>query len=1298
MNPFLTHCPLLVRGSLTALLSGLLLGAQAQPTVTSTTPARNANAAPRPGNVALTYSQPINSATASTVRVFSQQAGGRKALAAAAASGNTVTLDPAVDFKPGEVVFVTAPATVLGTGGAAAVPYVYQFTAQAGAGPGTFMGGTSIPTGIQPRSVVTADLDGDGDLDFVTANYDFVNNSSSTLIVRLNNGNGTFTNGNNVAVGDGPVGVTAADVNGDGYLDLLAANRVSNTISVRLNNGNATFSGTTEVPVGVRPLAVVAADVDGDGDLDLLVPNLMNSNPSVITSTVSVRLNNGSGVFSGTTEISVGISPVSVVAADIDGDGDLDLLVANATSINNGSNTVSLRFNDGTGTFSGTTNLPVGINLADVAVADVDGDGDLDLLAAVQGSSTVNVRFNDGSGTFSGTTNVPLGSMPFDVTTADVDGDGDLDILTANFNSTVSVRLNNGMGTFSGNTDVPVGTSPANVTVADVDGDGDLDILTANQNDNTVSIRLNQLAAAPPTITSFTPTSGAVGISVMIMGTNFTGATGVTFNGTTAPGFVVNLPTQITVSVPAGATTGPIAVTTPGGTATSPTSFVVNPAPTVTITTTSANPTSIAPFLVTVTFSQPVTGFTASSITVTNGGVSSPLTVVGNAYSFNVTPVAAGAVTISVAAGVAQNAGGTGNTAATPLVITYQIINTNSVWTGATSTDWFVGSNWTSGVPTAFHDAIVITSSFGRQPLIGGGAALSKDLLIQTGASLTMSGGTLDVRGDWANFSTFTATGGTVLLGAKTTANNLFGSSTSRFWNLNVQPNGLQISTSAGATVQRVLALTGPLTTLGNPFTLESNSTGTALVVNSGGTVVGNATVQRFIDPSINPGLGYRHYSSPVVSTTVADLATPGFTPLVDAAYNTPGQVVNPFPNVFGYDEARIVGTNAATQDINYGYFSPSSLATTLVPGRGYSVYRNASEKVDLVGTLNTGTVAVGALSRGTQASSGWHLLGNPYPAPLDWKIARLSLPAGVQDAVYVFKSTDLNNGTYQFYQNGFGTLPDGLIGSMQGFFLRVDQPVPAFSFQNAWRVTSYQNPTFNRPLADTRPAVQLDLVTAQGQHDAAFVYFEAGATAAFDSHFDAFKLPNSTGLNLASVAGSELLAVNGLPVLGSTPLAVPLTVQVPAPGAYALHAAQLLNLTGTPVYLRDIALGTLTDLSQQPTYSFNVSNFTTTGRFELVFQPQQVTATASAALAQQVALYPNPAKTSASVVLPASLGGQPVAATLFDALGRAVRTLALPAQGTAPHQLSLTNLAAGVYTLHLRTSAGVVVKRLVVE
>jgi hypothetical protein len=86
-----------------------------------------------------------------------------------------------------------------------------------------------------------------------------------------------------------------------------------------------------------------------------------------------------------------------------------------------------------------------------------------------------------------------------------------------------------------------------------------------------------------PTISSFTPTFGPTGTSVKIMGTNFSGTvsgasfttTGVTFNNVTAT-FAVNSATQITATVPSTATTGPIKVTTPGGTATSSSNFTVS--------------------------------------------------------------------------------------------------------------------------------------------------------------------------------------------------------------------------------------------------------------------------------------------------------------------------------------------------------------------------------------------------------------------------------------------------------------------------------------------------------------------------------------------------------------------------------------------------------------------------------------------------------------------------------------------------------------------------------------------------
>ncbi|HWZ84485.1 MAG TPA: IPT/TIG domain-containing protein [Terriglobales bacterium] len=84
-----------------------------------------------------------------------------------------------------------------------------------------------------------------------------------------------------------------------------------------------------------------------------------------------------------------------------------------------------------------------------------------------------------------------------------------------------------------------------------------------------------------PTISSFTPTSGAAGTAVVVTGANFTGATAVTFNGKAAAGFSVDSPTQITATVASGSTTGQIMVTTLAGTAPSSTVFTVLGLPTV---------------------------------------------------------------------------------------------------------------------------------------------------------------------------------------------------------------------------------------------------------------------------------------------------------------------------------------------------------------------------------------------------------------------------------------------------------------------------------------------------------------------------------------------------------------------------------------------------------------------------------------------------------------------------------------------------------------------------------------------
>lgn len=171
---------------------------------------------------------------------------------------------------------------------------------------------------------------------------------------------------------------------------------------------------------------------------------------------------------------------------------------------------------------------------------------------------------------------------------------------------------------------------------------------------NLLNTLVAQLPPAP-TIASFTPTGGVENTTVVITGTNFTSVGAVTFNGTAA-NFTVNSATQITVQSPAGATTGPLRVVTPSGTAVSATNFTVvagPPAPSIT------------------SFS-PAYGLPGTSVAITGANLTGATAVKFNgvsATSFTVNPngtqitaavpatAASGVVSVTTPSGTASSSG-----------------------------------------------------------------------------------------------------------------------------------------------------------------------------------------------------------------------------------------------------------------------------------------------------------------------------------------------------------------------------------------------------------------------------------------------------------------------------------------------------------------------------------------------------------------------------------------------------------------------------------------------------------------
>ncbi len=339
--------------------------------------------------------------------------------------------------------------------------------------------------GDSPTSVAAADLNGDGYYDLVVTNE-----LSYNVSVLKNNGDGTFGAAVNYYVGDRPQSVVAADLDSDGHCDLAVASGATHhddhgSVSILKNQGNGSFMGSAVYHVQ-NPVSIVAMDTDGDNDFDLAVVD--NRFDRII-----VLENQGIATYVVKGSYSVGDRPHCVTASDLDDDGDVDLAVANYYS-----NTVSVLKNGGAGSYTAAVNYSAGNGLIAVIASDLDGDGDCDLATANYHSNTVSVLKNKGDGTFAAAAEYDAGPAPVSVMASDLDGDGDNDLVAANGSAArVSVLRNNGDGTYTAAEYYSAGDIPKFVTAADFDGDGDYDLAVANNRSDNISVLSNATDTGP---------------------------------------------------------------------------------------------------------------------------------------------------------------------------------------------------------------------------------------------------------------------------------------------------------------------------------------------------------------------------------------------------------------------------------------------------------------------------------------------------------------------------------------------------------------------------------------------------------------------------------------------------------------------------------------------------------------------------------------------------------------------------------------------------------------------------------
>jgi hypothetical protein len=333
-------------------------------------------------------------------------------------------------------------------------------------------------------ALVAADVNGDGYPDLLV--QIFSGGSALPITVYLSNGDGTFTVGTTVLPSTATESFTADDINGDGKVDLVVM--TANQILVLLGDGTGKF-GTAIATAANNTLSnfpyVATGDFNGDGKKDLILSNLV------------VLLGDGTGNFTAAPSSPITASGPPVVG-DWNNDGKQDVAFETTGT---GGGIITTYLGNGDGTFTVSNSYATIAGATYLSASDLDGDGNTDLYVGEANGGIFGPDYNSngllqavmgvGNGTFAGAQAYPNGTYdktgsaldPF--ATADFHGKGYQDVLMLT-DTGLEMLTNNGKGAFT-ETTVP-GIVPTAIEAADMNGDGKSDAIFAEGSSGTYDI------------------------------------------------------------------------------------------------------------------------------------------------------------------------------------------------------------------------------------------------------------------------------------------------------------------------------------------------------------------------------------------------------------------------------------------------------------------------------------------------------------------------------------------------------------------------------------------------------------------------------------------------------------------------------------------------------------------------------------------------------------------------------------------------------------------------------------------